>query len=116
MNDEQYYRYFAQINGAFTPDTPIDGKDLFAGRKSQVGKLIGTIYQAGAHAVLFGERGVGKTSLANSIFDFLVFTGEFNYSRGRVNCAERMSFEELWRSIFKQFVFTGPNDESMTLD
>jgi len=116
MTDERYYAYIGQITNAFTPDTPIDSKELFAGRKSQVEKLISTISQKGAHAVLFGERGVGKTSLANSISDFLVFAGIFNSLRARVNCANGMSFEEIWRHIFKQFVFTQHDGETMTLD
>jgi replication-associated recombination protein RarA len=30
------------------------------------------IYQAGAHAIIFGERGVGKTSLANIINERII--------------------------------------------
>ncbi len=79
-------------------------------------KVIGTIFQKGAHAVLFGERGVGKTSLTNTIFDFLAFATENSYLRARLNCADGMSFYDMWRSIFKQLVFTQPNGETTTLD
>ena len=68
----------------------------------QIDKAINTIFQRGQHAIIFGERGVGKTSLANTLFDFLVLTGKFNYQRARLNCAEGMTFQEMWRSIFRQ--------------
>ena len=38
--------------------------DLFAGRKAQLNKVIDAANQRGQHAIVYGERGVGKTSLA----------------------------------------------------
>jgi Cdc6-like AAA superfamily ATPase len=116
VNDERRYLLIAKINHAFTPGSPIDSKDLFAGRKRQREKLISTIFQKGEHAILYGERGVGKTSLANTLFDFLVFMGEYKYYRAKVNCADHMSFEDIWRSIFKQLVFTHEDGTTTTVD
>ena len=105
-----------RISSHFTPGSPIDSKELFAGRKRQREKLLSTIVQKGEHAILYGERGVGKTSLANTLFDFLVFMGKYKYYRAKVNCAENMSFEDLWRSIFKQLVFTNEDGSTFTVD
>jgi Cdc6-like AAA superfamily ATPase len=44
---------------------PIDEEQLFAGRISQIKQLFEATLERSRHAVLFGERGVGKTSLAN---------------------------------------------------
>ena len=44
---------------------PIDEEQLFAGRGSQIKQLLEATLERSRHAVLFGERGVGKTSLAN---------------------------------------------------
>jgi Cdc6-like AAA superfamily ATPase len=115
VTDERRYLLIARINLSFTPGSPIDSKDLFAGRRRQREKLISTIFQKGEHAILYGERGVGKTSLANTLFDFLVFMGEFKYHRAKINCADHISFEEIWKSIFKQLVYT-ENGNSMTVD
>ncbi|MGA3370713.1 MAG: ATP-binding protein [Terracidiphilus sp.] len=104
------------INRAFTPGAPIDSRDLFAGRRTQVDKLLNVIFQRGTHAVLFGERGVGKTSLANTIFDFLIYNGLTSYSRARVNCAEGISFAEMWRSLFRQLTYEDESRETLTLD
>lgn len=116
MEDDRRYLLIAKISQAFTPGAPIDSKDLFAGRKRQREKLISTIFQKGEHAILYGERGVGKTSLANTLFDFLVIMGKYSYYRAKVNCADHMSFEDIWRSIFKQLVFTDGDGASSTVD
>lgn len=116
MDHRTRIRFVAQINQSFTPGAPIDSRDLFAGREKQVQKVIGTIFQKGSHPVLFGERGVGKTSLANTIFDFLTFATDNSYSRARLNCADGMTFDEMWRIIFKQLVFTASDGSSATLD
>jgi hypothetical protein len=109
-------RILMAINSAFTPGAPIDSRDLFAGRRAQVDKVLNVIFQKGTHAVLFGERGVGKTSLANTIFDFLVYNGLTSYSRARLNCAEGIGFAEMWRTLFRQFTFSRDDGETLTLD
>ncbi len=52
---------------AFSPRTPISTKELFAGRWGQMQAIGDTVAQVGLHAVIFGERGVGKTSLTHVI-------------------------------------------------
>ncbi len=116
MDHQTRIRYIAQINTWFTPNSPIDSRDLFAGRERQVDSVISTIFQKGSHAVLFGERGVGKTSLAITIFDFLAFATENSYLHARLNCADGMSFNDMWRTIFKQLVVTQADGETTTLD
>jgi Cdc6-like AAA superfamily ATPase len=52
---------------AFQPRTPITTKALFAGRWNQMTTLADAVSQPGLHVVIYGERGVGKTSLANVV-------------------------------------------------
>ncbi len=118
MDDQTKYRLLGRINKAFTPNTPIDSRSVFAGRKKQVESLINAISQRGSHAVLFGERGVGKSSLARTIFDFLVlvFDDASGYHHAMLNSAEAMSFEAIWKSIFKQLTFEQSDGTTATLD
>ena len=53
------------LNKTFTPRSPINERQLFSGRIDQLDKLQKAVDSPGTHAVLYGERGVGKTSLAN---------------------------------------------------
>lgn len=51
----------------FQPRKPITTKELFAGRWNELTDISDAVHQAGLHVVIYGERGVGKTSLANVV-------------------------------------------------
>ncbi|MDI5979611.1 nSTAND1 domain-containing NTPase [Amycolatopsis magusensis] len=51
----------------FTPHQPISTKDLLFGRQQEVQALVQTLNTPGQHVLLYGERGVGKSSLANVV-------------------------------------------------
>ena len=53
------------VRTVFTPHRPVQSVELFFGRQDEVQKLIATINTPGQHVLLFGDRGVGKSSLAN---------------------------------------------------
>ena len=57
----------ANASKAFQPRTPITTKDLFAGRWTELTKISDAVNHTGLHVVIYGERGVGKTSLANVV-------------------------------------------------
>ena len=90
-----------KIGTVFRPATPVNRQDLFAGRKGQIRKVIDTINQPGQHALLFGERGVGKTSLANMLFPTLVNTGGLILIP-QINCVHGDSFSTIWKRVFDE--------------
>lgn len=102
MNTMEKIMLKARIAATFTPSAPIDDKTLFAGRQPQVTKLINAALQRGQHAALFGERGVGKTSLANVLHDFLTPISQFVIAS--TNCEANASFKTIWTNVFNQFV------------
>ncbi|HTR97044.1 MAG TPA: AAA family ATPase [Candidatus Acidoferrales bacterium] len=53
----------ARIDDVFTPSSPVRRRELFAGRAQALQALLELIEQPGRHAVVFGERGAGKSSL-----------------------------------------------------
>lgn len=55
----------AEIERLFSPSGPICEGELLAGRRQEVDRLIETLLEPSKHAVVYGERGVGKTSLVN---------------------------------------------------
>jgi len=59
------------VREIFTPHQPISDSDLLLGRQKEVKKLVQTLNTPGQHVLLFGERGVGKSSLANIVAEFL---------------------------------------------
>lgn len=84
----------------FSPAAPIDEKDLFAGRKEQIDKMLEAAWEKGKHAVLFGERGVGKTSLGR------VFSAMFPKTLRHILAVREQvdpsdDFSSIWRKVFK---------------
>jgi len=55
----------SKVREVFTPHQPIDQIELLFGREREVQKLIENVNTPGQHVLLFGDRGVGKSSLAN---------------------------------------------------
>lgn len=60
------------VRGIFTPHMPIQSVQLFFGRQKEVGAIIQQLNTPGQHSLLFGDRGVGKSSLANIASDLLL--------------------------------------------
>src|SRR5438093_2623050 len=92
----------AKVMLAFSPSAPIDRQDLFAGRKQQMDDLIEVIFQRGQHAMLYGERGVGKTSLARVMSE--VYRGRL--LTASVNCDGTDHFAKLWRKVLEEIHIT----------
>lgn len=91
----------ALVSHAFTPSAPIDDLDLFAGRNAQAQEVIGAITQKGQHAAVYGERGVGKTSLANVLADIFKDPSLPSFVSVKVNCQTDDSFPSLWGGVFR---------------
>lgn len=93
----------AALHREFTPSTPVNRRAAFSGRFDQIIRITSSVTQPGRHVVLYGERGVGKTSLANVLSELLVPTdSNFREYAVRVNCTVDDTFESLWRRVFDE--------------
>lgn len=105
MNNEQFF----QVGQVFTPNTAVSQQDLFSGRKAQIKSLLRAITGQGSHAVIFGERGVGKTSLGRIIKSFL--PPQYNIPLAIVSCDSNMSFSSLWSGILRELFIGIPKQD-----
>ena len=103
VEDQPSLRF--EINQLFTPSTPIRLADMFAGRSEKIDQLIQAVAEPGRHAVLYGERGVGKTSLSQ-ILEHLVPSGRQRVIHSRKACTPGDDFDSIWRKFFKDIRFT----------
>lgn len=93
-----------EANQLFTPSAPIAIAELFAGRQLQAGKMVDAIGERGRHIVLFGERGVGKSSIAQ-IVPFLIPKGPWSVRHVRVQAFPGDNFSKVAKRIFSTIYF-----------
>ena len=89
-----------EASKVLTPAVPVSERELFSGRQEQLRRVFDAVNQRGQHALIFGERGVGKTSLANVIATILGSTQ--NTLAPRINCESSDNFDGLARKILSQ--------------
>ena len=91
------------LREAFTPTRPKQLGAQFAGRHAPMQRIISAIEEERAHVVLYGERGSGKTSLANMIAAQAEQAGYFVV---RFACSTELSFEDIFRSFLRRIPAT----------
>jgi Cdc6-like AAA superfamily ATPase len=100
MESSDKFELMSEIARSFSPSAPI-GSKAFAGREAQIIDVINACTQRGQHVVIFGERGAGKTSLANSLVHILG-TKFATPACGSINCDQTTTFTSLWKAIFAE--------------
>jgi Cdc6-like AAA superfamily ATPase len=100
--DSKVIQRRALVMGAFSPSQPITDKTLFAGRQDQMKTLLDVILQGGQHAVIYGERGVGKTSLARVMKQVV----NQSYWTADYTCSSADTFGSIWREVLTSFPVT----------
>ena len=112
MASQRDPRYLS-LSSAFRPHAPIDDSKLFAGRTQELAQIIDCINQIGRHGLLFGERGVGKTSLARVFKSFLGHgssVGEGTQTAilvPYVTCDGSDGYATVWHKVFQRVAGDG---------
>ena len=105
------------LRAAFTPAQPVTDRRMFAGRIKILARLIEIIEDRLSHVVIFGERGIGKTSLLHILSDL---AEESRYVVLNGTCGAGSRFDEMFRQLLegipllylKNISPTGPEVES----
>jgi hypothetical protein len=99
--EDFWFSKWVEISELFSPTAPVRESDLFAGRGDQIHQLVEAMFQAGQHAVIYGDRGVGKTSLVNVVLQKI-----FGRSKGmrflQTQCYSGDDFVKIWERVFKE--------------
>jgi len=96
---------------AFTPGSPVKSKDVFAGRMPQIRQVIDAINQSGRSVLIYGERGVGKTSLANVIDDFYLSIANPRIFAPHVSCDPEDTFHTIWMKLIREGMRARPSPQ-----
>jgi hypothetical protein len=105
------------LRTVFTPAQPVTDRRLFAGRIKVLSRLIEIIEDRLSHVVIFGERGIGKTSLLHILSDL---AEESRYVVLHGTCGAGSRFDEMFRRLLESIPLlylknispTGPEVES----
>lgn len=86
-----------RLREAFTPTRPKqEVNSLFIGRLGTIRRIISAIEEERANVVLYGDRGRGKTSLANAVEQIAVQAG---YLTIKMTCSAELGFEDMFRAL-----------------
>src|SRR5262245_45132766 len=105
MTEEDQLANRTHLRLAFRPSAPIEKQSLFAGRLKQIDQVVNAILQHGRHAILYGERGVGKTSLAKVLAEMVSGAGLKIVDSDTINCDPTDDFSSLWHKAFRELTF-----------
>lgn len=91
-----------RLGKVFKPSAPIKKENLFHGRTNQIREVIDAINQPGKHVVLYGEGGVGKTSLGQILQTKLRAIEEVPIISPLINCDSGDDFTSIWNKMFEE--------------
>lgn len=101
----------AQLNHTFTPHKPIRDEGVFNGRDRLLQQVSDTVSQPGKHVLIYGERGLGKTSFANVAARELALAPRVTVIRK--SCTIEHTFGMVWRELLHGFEHEGKNVASL---
>ena len=90
------------VRKIFTPHSPVDDLAHFFGREDEASRFVSVINTEGQHVLVYGDRGVGKTSLAITTCRLLLQTimGGGKYIEKR--CDSSDTFETIISKVLKE--------------
>lgn len=102
-----------RLRDAFTPAQPVADIRHMAGRKDVLHSLIRSLEDQRLHVVLYGERGIGKTSLLRVLAEL---AGDAQYLVRYTSCGETTDFNEMMRAVIGSIplLYHGGYDPSAT--
>lgn len=101
MKDEDWHSLRLEIENYFTPGRPVQERDLILGRIEQIQRLCDCARMPGRHAIMYGERGVGKSSIGNT-FHYFISGDNRKVQHVRVQAIAADDFSSLWLKVFKR--------------
>lgn len=98
--DQDIFKKLALVGEIYTPAYPVEIKELFSGRDNQFRNVFSFISQKGYHVLIFGDRGVGKTSFSNIV---KVIVEQPDRQISKISCNSEDTFDSLWENVFSRF-------------
>ncbi len=88
-----------KLRDAYLPAQPVTDARMFAGRTGLLTAMIRAIEDRHVHMIVYGERGIGKTSLLHVLAQR---AREARYHVSYISCGAAAAFDETFRAIAAQ--------------
>jgi Cdc6-like AAA superfamily ATPase len=85
-----------RLRSAYTPSQPVSDRRMFAGRTEILTTMIRSIEDERLHTIVYGERGIGKTSMLQVLMQA---AREARYLVAYVPCSAGSTFDEIFRAV-----------------
>jgi Cdc6-like AAA superfamily ATPase len=102
QTDQEWFGKRFHISQLFSPTEPVREADMFVGRTEHIKRLTEGILQGGQHIAIYGERGVGKTSLVNVISN-RIFSDFSRVRFFKIRCLTGNDFVSIWAKAFEGY-------------
>lgn len=100
--------FLEKLHKVLKPSVPIDSVEHLFGRDKEFDNIEEALYADGRHCFIYGDRGVGKSSLAFSIANHLQSSDKPHI---RVNCISSSTFLSVLNQIFHRLEASGLETE-----
>jgi Cdc6-like AAA superfamily ATPase len=87
------------LRNAYTPSQPITDRGMFAGRTEVLATIIRAVEDQRLHVVVYGERGIGKTSILQVLAEA---ARAAHYLTIYMPCGANATFDEIFRAVAGQ--------------
>jgi Cdc6-like AAA superfamily ATPase len=93
-----YLDFLARCEQVFTPFAPIELPEFFVGRRSEIDTLVTELNAPGRQVAIYGDRGVGKTSLAALCSFFANRPEEHTHF---VRCTHEVTYTDIFGELLR---------------
>jgi Cdc6-like AAA superfamily ATPase len=94
------------LNESFTPHMPINKADFLSGRQDIINNVSNAIRTRGLHVILWGQRGTGKTSIAQVIAENFQGKKPEEFNTFVVSCNSSDNFPQIWQNVANNILLT----------
>jgi Cdc6-like AAA superfamily ATPase len=92
---DQFAKLRLKLRSAFTPSQPVADRRMFAGRTEAFASIITAIEDQRLHVIMYGDRGLGKTSLLRMLAQAATSA---RYLVVYSSCGAKSEFDDIFRA------------------